>query len=195
MVCGHLFFGSKIMMSAQLLSVLIRLSDSCGDETWTKGFTHTAVFSVASSLEKNTFVFPLVNCLKETPADRFARHFRACPDVKVSVIALRAVAITHQEPPNPWMWSDDLWPPCAVTLGTVQLTLPATPSPGGIETHTFMIHSNHQMIPYNVRQGNFPLNLFFFLLMRAQCKASEHLSWKQSILGLPASAPPENLIQ
>lgn len=47
---------------------------------------------------------------------------------------LREVVVTHQEPPNPWMWSDVLWPPCDVVLGTLQLTLPTTSSPRGKET-------------------------------------------------------------
>lgn len=112
------------------LYALIRLSDSCGDSTSTNGLhTYSCFFSWLFPGEKH-FCFPSVELWeKKTQADRFARPFQACRDMKVSVFAVWEVVVTHQEPPNPWMWSDVLWPPCDGTLGTLQLTLPAAPSP------------------------------------------------------------------
>lgn len=97
--------------------------------------SHTqTVFSAGCSHEKKHFCFPSVELFeKKHKLIDLPGHFRlvqtwGCLSFHWEVI------ITHQEPPNPWMWSDVLWPPCAVILGTWQLTLPATPSPGEKKT-------------------------------------------------------------
>lgn len=78
---------SNNTMSAQLLSAVIRLSDS----TWTKGLhTHTTVFSAGCSQEKKHFCFPSVELFEKKQADRFARPFQPCPDMRVSVFPLRS---------------------------------------------------------------------------------------------------------
>lgn len=95
---------------------------------------YNCFFRLAVPLRKNIFVFLLLNCQGGKKAGRFARPFQACPDTKAWVFTLWDIVITHQETPNPWMWSDVLWPPCDVILGTLKLTFPAMTSPDKKET-------------------------------------------------------------